>query len=430
MTNPTTPRSAAPTPATPTPATPTSAVPGSLHGLTVLELSTSVAGPMCGQVLGDLGAEVIKVERVAHGDDTRSWAPPVWNGVSTAFLQLNRNKRSIELDYKDPRGAAVLTELVKRADVLIQNLRPGALAKAGFGWERLRELNPRLVYVEMTGFGAVGPRAQEPAYDPLLQAYSGIVTMMPETGDGPARVPLSILDKGTGMWGVIGTLEALRKRDRDGLGSKVDVSLLATALEWVAGTMTNTMAGNASQRLGSGFPGVVPYGAFPTSDGHIFIAAGNQRLWRRLVDALGAPELDARDGFGSNVERSANRAQVNAAVAELTARHRRDELVARLQAAGVPTAPVRHAGELLDDPQVAAIGGLAPLPHPEVPELQVITLPVRFDGATLPLQSPPPLLGADTLDLLTSLGYDADATQELLADGVVGATEARQAALS
>jgi len=407
-----------------TPGIPTSDRPGSLHGVRVIELSTSVAGPMCGQILGDLGAEVIKIERVGHGDDTRAWAPPTWNGVSTAFLQLNRNKRSLELDFKDPRGATVLAELVAGADVLIQNLRPGALAGAGFSWERLHELNPRLVYVEMTGFGPVGPRAQEPAYDPLLQAYSGIVAMMPEDAAGPTRVPLSILDKGTAMWGVIGTMEALRRRDVEGTGSRVNVSLLNTALEWVAGTITNGLAGNIRENLGSGFPGVVPYGSFPTADGHIFISAGSQRLWLRFLEAVGEQALNDREGFGSNVDRSTNRDLVNAGVGEITRRFRRDELAALLLAAGVPNSPVRSASELPADPQVQAIGALTPLPHPQVAEFQVVNLPIQFDGANVPHQAAPPLLGADSADILGSLGYEDEQVRELLDAGVVGCTEA------
>ncbi|MCD4526596.1 CaiB/BaiF CoA-transferase family protein [Nocardioides sp. cx-173] len=408
---------------------PTSERPGSLHGLRVIELSTSVAGPMCGQVLGDLGAEVIKVERVGHGDDTRAWAPPAWNGVSTAFLGLNRNKQSIELDFKTPRGAAVLEELIKGADVLVQNLRPQALAKAGFTWERIQELNPRLVYLEMTGFGPVGPRAEEPAYDPLLQAFTGIVAMMPEGSDGsPSRVPLSILDKGTAMWAVIGVLEALRRRDQEGVGSHVNVSLLNTALEWVAGSLTNQAAGNKREKLGSGFPGVVPYGAFPTSDGHIFIAAGSQRMWLRLLDAIGHPELDAREGFGSNVGRSEHRAEVVAALSEVTSTFERDEIAAILLAAGVPNAPVRAATELATDPQVIALGAVAPLPHPQVPDFAVVGLPMQVDGENLPFTSAPPLLGADTRDILSRLGMTDDEVQALIDEGVVGATEASVAA--
>lgn len=403
---------------------PTSETPGSLDGLRVVEISTSVAGPTAAMILGDLGAEIVKVERVGHGDDTRAWNPPAWNGVSTAFLGLNRGKRSIELDYKDPRGAAVLEDLIRSADVLIQNLRPGALARAGFSWERVHELNPRLVYVEMTGYGAVGPMAQEPAYDPVLQAYSGIVGIMPETEHGPARVPLSILDKGTGMWAAIGALDALRRRDRTGLGSLVDVSLLSTALDWMGGSIMNVNAKNKREKLGSGFPGMVPYGAFPARDGHVFISAGNQKLWLQLIEAMGVPELNDLPGFGSNGERSANRVAVEEAVSEATRRFGRDELSALLAAARVPNAPIRSAAELPEDPQVQAIGGLRDIPHPKVPELQVVALPIQVDGAHLPAPSAPPLLGADTRDVLAQLGYDEASVRELMADGVVGETEA------
>lgn len=399
--------------------------PGSLHGLRVVELSTSVAGPMTGQILGDLGAEVIKVERVGSGDDTRGWAPPYWNGVSTAFLNLNRNKKSLELDFKSPDGRRVLEALIRSADVLVQNLRPGALEKAGFSAERLRELNSRLVYCEITGYGPVGPRAGEPAYDPLLQAYTGIVGMMPDSGTGPARVPLSILDKGTAHWAVIGVLDALRRREATGEGSHVGASLLDTAVEWISGGLMSTRAGSPpAGNLGSGHPGVVPYGAFPARDGHIFISAGNQLLWQRLLQALGAPELDARDGFGSNPERAAHRAAVDAAVSELTGVLSRAELTDRLTAAGVPHAPVRSVPEVLDDPQVKAVEVLAPLPHPQVPDLEVVNLPVRVNGDRLPPTAPPPMLGADTRAVLASLGIDGAGAEALLEAGVVGTTEA------
>ena len=402
---------------------PTSDTPGSLHGLRVIEISTSVAGPMAAMILGDLGAEVVKVERVGHGDDTRAWNPPAWNGVSTAFLGLNRSKRSVELDYKDPRGKVILEDLVRSADVLVQNLRPGALAKAGFSWERLHELNPRLVYVEMTGFGTAGPMAGEPAYDPVLQAYSGIVAMMPAGEHGPSRVPLSILDKGTGMWAAIGALDALRRRDATGVGSLVDVSLLSTALDWVGGTIMNANAGNRRENLGSGFPGMVPYGAFPTSDGHIFISAGNQKLWLLLVEAMGVTELNDRPGFGSNGDRSANRAEVEAAVGAVTRRFTRDDLSALLTRAGVPNAPIRPASELPGDAQVQAIGGIRDIPHPRVPDFRTVALPIQVDGAHLPAPTAPPLLGADTRDVLAGLGYDDAAIDELVAAGVVAETE-------
>jgi len=404
---------------------PVSDVPGSLRGVRVIEIGTSLAGPVATMILGDLGAEVIKVERIGVGDDTRNWNPPAWNGVSTAFLGFNRNKRSLELDYKSPEGRQVLEELVRSADVLVQNLRPGAVEAAGFGWERLHELNPRLVYVEMTGYGPVGPMAGEPAYDPVLQAYSGIVAMMPQTEDGPMRVPLSILDKGTGMWAAIGALDALRRRDQTGNGSLVNVSLLNTALDWVAGTMMNANAGNQREKLGSGFPGMVPYGCYPARDGHVFISAGNQKLWTQLITAMGVPALNDRPGFGSNGDRSANRAAVEAAVAEVTRTFGRDELSALLAEARVPSAPIRPASELPADPQVQAIGGLRTIPHPEIEEFRTVGLPITVDGALVPIQCAPPQLGADTRDVLASLGYDEEAVDALLGAGVVGASSER-----
>lgn len=394
---------------------------GSLDGLRVIEITTSVAGPLVGQILGDLGAEVIKVERVGAGDDTRSWAPPAWEGESIAFLHLNRNKRSIELDYKDPRGKAILTDLLRSADVLVQNLRPGALAKAGFTAEFLAELNPGLIFCDMTGFGRTGPKADEPAYDPLLQAYSGIVDMM-GTGDGPPmRVPLSVLDKGTGMWAVIGIFDALRRRDQTGKGSHVGVSLLETAVTWVHANVMGAMAGNGKPKnLGSGHAGVVPYGAFPTSDGYIFMSAGNQALWTRFCTATGAEELLTRDGFGSNPERSAHRVEVEAAVAEVTSRFAVEDLRERLTSVGVPCSAVNSVPDLVDDAQVRALGLIESLAHPGIENFEVVNLPITFDGDYPPLRTAPPQLGADTLDILADLGLAVEDVAALSADGVIG----------
>ncbi|MFW5470210.1 CaiB/BaiF CoA transferase family protein [Knoellia sp. CPCC 206435] len=399
---------------------PTGTTPGSLDGLRVVELGTSVAGPTTGQILGDLGAEVIKVERVGTGDDTRGWAPPYWGTEPMAFLGLNRNKKSLALDFKDDRGVQVLERLLRSADVLVQNLRPGALAKAGFDLERLKEINPGLIYCEMSGFGSVGPRAQEPAYDPLLQAYSGIVSML-DTGQGPpSRVPLSILDKGTGMWAVIGILDALRRRDRTGEGSHVEVSLLQTAVSWVDQKVMGSRAGNPPPRnLGSGHAGVVPYGAFPARVGYVFISAGNQALWVRLVSALDAPDLLERPGFGSNIERAERRSEVNEAVSEVTRTFEADDLLERLAKAGVPSAPVRPVHEVASDPQVQAVGLVTSLPHPRVPELEVVNLPVTFDGEYLPHQCPPPQLGQHSAELLHELGFTAEEVDELVDGGVV-----------
>ncbi|MCA0328980.1 MAG: CoA transferase [Actinobacteria bacterium] len=398
---------------------------GSMRGLRVVEISTSVAGPLVGQILGDLGADVVKVERVGAGDDTRAWAPPVWDEQSVIFLGLNRNKRSLELDYKDPRGAEVLERLIASADVLVQNLRPGALAKAGFAHDRLRALNPRLVHCDMSGFGPQGPRKDDPAYDPLLQAYSGIVDMV-SSGDGPpVRVPLSVLDKGTGMWAVIGILDALRRRDQTGEGSHVEVSLLQTALSWVNAGLMSARAGNQPrERLGSGHDGVVPYGAFPVSDGYVFLSAGNQVLWTRFCRATGAEDLLGREGFASNPERSANRRTVEAAVGDVTSRFDAATLLALLADAGVPASRVNKVEDMAHDEQALATGMLERLPHPIVADLEVVNLPMTFDGQYPAHTCAPPLLGADTRAVLADLGYDEAGIDALLSSDVVAATSA------
>lgn len=400
---------------------------GSLEGLRVVEISTSVAGPLVGQILGDLGAEVIKVERVGRGDDTRSWSPPTWDGQSTAFLHLNRNKRSLELDYKEPRGQQVLEELIRSADILVQNLRPNALAKAGFSWQRLQELQPRLVMCDMTGFGRTGPKATAPAYDPLLQAYSGIIDMMGR-GDGPpARVPLSVLDKGTAMWAAIGILDALRQVDRTGQGVHVGVSLLETAVTWTHANVLNAKAGHGKPKnLGSGHAGVVPYGAFQTRDGWAFISAGNQAMWTRFCSATGAEELMTREGFATNPERAANRATVEAAVGTVTAGFETADLIERLQASGVPCSAVNSVPDMLEDEQVEALGLIEPMEHADIDGFATVNLPITFGGNYPDHQCAPPALGADTDTVLEGLGLDAVAIAELRQDGVVATPERRE----
>ena len=400
------------------------ATPGSLRGLRVVEVGTSVAAPFGTQILGDMGAEVIKVERVGTGDDTRSWNPPSWNGESIAFMSFNRNKKSLALDYKTEQGKEVLRKLLASADVLVQNLRPGALSKAGFSVEELRALNPRLIVADLSGFGHTGPRAAQPAYDPLLQAYSGIVSITGEDGGEPVRVPVSLLDMGTGMWMVISVYEALRRRDQTGVGSHLQLSLLQTALTWMTSPMIGAAAGNpAPARLGSGFRGVVPYGAFPTSDGHIFISAGNDSLWRRLLAAIGAEDLDEREGFRTNPERNQRRHEVIEALSERTSQFTLDDIVKVLEAAGVPHSPVNTVDRVINDPQVQAIGMLQPLPHPVVEDLTVLTLPVTFDGSYPELRTPPPALGDCTAEVLASLGLSPGEIRALAVDKVVGLTD-------
>jgi formyl-CoA transferase len=392
---------------------------GTLYGLRVVEVGTSVAAPMATQILGDLGAEVVKVERVGHGDDSRSWAPPRWDGESVTFLALNRNKRSLALDFKDPRGRRVLEDLIRAADVLVHNLRPGALAAAGFSDSDLRRLNPRLINCEMTGFGPAGPRAGQPGYDPLLQAYSGIVSITGQDSGPPSRVPVSLLDMGTGMWAVLAVYEALRRRDATGQGCHIELSLLQTALTWLSTPLLAVLGGNPPpSRLGSGLAGVVPYGAYPASDGYVFISAGNDAAWERLCQALDAGHLRDKEGFRTNAERVQARSAVDTELGEATCQFMAAEVLRRLGAAGVPCAPVQTLPEVAADEQVAAIGIISPLPHERVAGFSVINLPVTFDGAYLPHRNPPPALGADTAAVLADLGRSPAEIAELVRHNV------------
>lgn len=407
--------------------TPEAFSPGSLGGLRVTEISTSVAGPMAAQILGDFGADVIKVERVERGDDSRSWTPPAWDGASVAFLALNRNKKSLALDFKQPRGALVLERLIARSDVLIQNLRPGAFASAGFTAARLAEVNPKLIYCELTGFGSSGPRAKEPAYDPLVQAYSGIVSITGEEGGAPVRVPVSLLDMGTGMWAALAVYEALRRRDRTGKGSHIQLSLLQTALTWLTMPLMSMLAGNdAPTRLGSGLAGVAPYGAFPTADGHIFISAGNDELWARLCAAIGADILRDDERFRMNEDRVRRRSELTEELARSTAAFGTTTLIEALNAHRVPCSPVNTLGAVLADDQVRSTGMLSLLPHPDIDDFTVVNPPVTFDGAYPAHQGPPPALGAHTRAVLASLGFEEEEISALERDGVAVGAEALQ----
>jgi len=396
---------------------------GSLSGITVIEIGTSVAAPFATQILADLGATVIKVERFGTGDDSRSWAPPAWDGLSVTFLSLNRGKHSMVLDYKKPEGAELLWALIRDADVLVQNLRPGALAKVGFTADAIKEANPRLIYVEMTGFGSTGPMADRPAYDPLVQAYGGIVSVTGADGGAPARVPVSVLDMGTGMWVALSVFEALRRRDQTDEGSHVELSLLQTALMWMSPQLLAVQAGNAKpRRLGSGFGGVVPYGAFPAAeDGYIFMSAGNNDTWERLLTALEVPADHEVRSYADNAERVNARDAVNELVSQITRGFTVAEMEHRLREAGVPHSPVNDIPAVLADEQVNAIGQIVPMQHPEIDDYRIVNLPMTFDGQyPLGQPTPPPALGADSRAVLERIGITDERIAALIESGVVG----------
>jgi crotonobetainyl-CoA:carnitine CoA-transferase CaiB-like acyl-CoA transferase len=391
-----------------------------LEGIVVADLTQNVAGPFCTQILGDMGAEVVKVERPGRGDDARAWAPPFWGQESAVFMSMNRNKKSLALDLKKDGGLEVLRRLVARADVFVQSLRAGAVAELGLDFAGATKLSPRLVYCSITAYGARGPLADLPGYDPLMQAYGGLMSVNGHPGQEPARVGTSIVDMGTGMWAALGIVAALRQRDLTGRAIEVTTALFETALMWVSyHAMGYFGSGEVPQPQGSGTAMIAPYQAFPTADGYAMIAAGSDALWVRLAEALGAPALARDPRFADNPSRARNRASLVDALSALTRGLKTADLLARLRAAGVPSAPILTIDAVMGEAQTRASGMLVAAPHPRIPDYRSIGLPLRWDAARPEVRRVPPLLGEHTADVLTFLGYTLDDVRGLKAKAVV-----------
>ena len=391
-----------------------------LAGVLVADLTQNVAGPFCTQILGDLGAEVIKVERPGRGDDARAWAPPYWGEESATFMGVNRNKRSLAIDMKQADGRAVVERLIGRADVLVQSLRAGVIEELGLDWERAREINPRLVYCSVTAFGTEGPLADRPGYDPLMQALGGIMSINGHPGQPPARVPVSIVDMGTGMWAVIAIMGALRERDRTGRGVNVTTALYETALAWSVLQMNQFLgAGEVPLPQGSGTAMICPYEAFPTRDAWVMIAAASDALFTKACEALGVPGMPRDPRFTDNPSRVAHRNDVFESVSAVTRNFASTEVLERLQRAGVPCAPILPLDKVAAEPQTLASGMLVPAKHPRLPDYRAVGLPLRWDGERPPVARVPPLLGEHTAEVLGELGYDTAAIQELASRHVV-----------
>jgi len=390
-----------------------------LSGIRVVDVTTSLAGPYCTEVLAALGADVIKIEPPLGGDEARTWGPPFWDGESTLFLTVNAGKRSVCIDLR--RGLDVVLRLVDRADVFVQSLRPGLAEERGLGAEALRERNPRLVYCSIRSFGPTGPWRDRPGYDPLAQAAGGIISVTGEAGRDGVRAGVSVCDQGTGMWAALAIVAALHERETTGKGREVDVSLYETALGFMAYHLTGYLgAGTVASGRGTEFPSIAPYQAFGARDGRLMVAAANDRLFAQLVDALGLPELAADPRFASNSDRVANRAELTPLLEERFATEDRATWISRLGQAGVPAAPVQNVAEVVAAAQTEALGILQDLPHPSVDGLRLPAFPVSLDGERLVHRSAPPELGANTRTILAEAGFADDEIDELVAAGAVG----------
>jgi len=391
-----------------------------LEGLVVADLTQNVAGPFCAQILGDMGAEVVKVERPGRGDDARAWAPPQWGEESATFMAFNRNKRSLALDLKRDGGVEILRRLVGRADVFVQSLHAGAVQGLGLDFAGATALNPRLVYCSITAFGTEGPLKDRPGYDPLMQAFGGLMSINGHPGQEPARVGTSIVDMGTGMWAALGIVAALRERDRTGRAVEVTTALFETALMWVCyHAMGYLGTGETPLPHGSGTAMIAPYQAFPTTDGYAMIAAGSDSLFARLAAALGSPELVRDPRFADNPSRVRHREALVEALSALTRRRSSAALIEALQEAGVPSAPIHSVDAALAEPQTKASGMLIGAAHPRIPDYASLGLPIRWDRERPQVRRVPPLLGEHSADVLTWLGYTLDDVRSLRRQGVI-----------
>lgn len=364
-----------------------------LAGVRVIEIGQNIAGPHASAILAALGAEVLKVERPEGGDDARGWGPPFWKGMATTFHAMNRDKRAVTLDLKDPAAIAWLKEQLTTSDVLVQNLRPGVMDTLGLDAPTLLGLNPRLVYCSLWAFGHVGPMRLQPGYEPMIQAFAGMFSVN-GTEDGPAaRVGMQVLDLGTGVWAALGCIAALLRRHTTGRGGVVDTSLLETALGWLSVIYAGFNAtGQQPPRHRSGNPKVVVFQSFDTLDGEVVIAAANDRLFAKLCIELGHPEWARDPRFATNALRVAHKAEVLPAMQAVLRTRPSAEWLERLEAIGVPCAPIHDLREAAEQPQTQALGIFQEVPGAD---LQVVGLPISFDGQRPPIRWRAPDLGQD-----------------------------------
>lgn len=404
---------------------------GPLSHIKVLDMSRVLAGPWCGQLFADLGAEVIKIERPDVGDDTRMWGPPFLKdgaGHETAeaayYLSANRGKRSVCLDISKPEGQEVIRRLAARSDVLLENYKCGQLAKYGLDYASLAAINPRLIYCSITGFGQTGPYAHRAGYDYIIQGMGGLMSVTGERDDlpggGPQKVGVAVADLMTGMYSGVAVLAALAHRNETGRGQHIDMALLDVLVASMANMNLNYLtSGESPKRAGNAHQNLVPYQVFECADGHVIIAAGNEGQYQRLCAAGGRPELSSDPRFDSNPKRIQNRALLIPLLAQMIKERTRAEWIALLEGVGVPCGPINSLADAFADPQVVARGLRFDLPHPSAGSVPMVGNPIRYSGTPIEYVAPPPLLGQHTDEVLRWLNYDDQEIARLRANRIL-----------
>ena len=399
-----------------------------LENVKVVDLTRTLAGPFCTMLLGDMGADVVKIEEPEMGDETRGWTP-FWNDVSTQFLSFNRNKRSLSVNLKEKEGVEVVLGLAAKADVMVESFRTGALDRMGLGYDAVRRLNPGIVYCSVSGYGRTGPMADKPGYDLIIQAYSGLMHLTGEPDGLPLRVGFSLVDLFTGMMTYGSILTALLHRDKTGEGQWIDASLLDGQVATMSYHATGYMAtGKEPHRMGSGHPSLVPYQSFPTSDGFFILGCANQGLWERMCHAIGRPDFLEDPRFATNTDRVQHRTECVETLSEIFHTKSTEHWVKVITDAGIPCGPINRVSQVINDPQVLARNMVVNVPHPEVPDLRVPGPPLKLTATPPTVRRYPPLLGEHNEEILTDAGYSPGQISRLREKGVIGPPLARATA--
>lgn len=393
---------------------------GTLQGVRVLDLSRVLAGPYCTMLLGDYGADVIKVEAPGRGDDTRQWGPPWAGGESAYYLSVNRNKRSITVNLKHDDGLAIIHRLLEESDVLVENFEAGGMARFGLDFERVRAINPRLVYCSITGYGQDGPYRGRPGYDFMVQAEGGIMSVTGDPDGQPVKVGVAVADIMAGMFACTAILAALHHRETTGEGQFIDISLFDSQLGWLANVAQNYLVNREEpKRYGNAHANIVPYQAFATKDGWLAVGIGNDAQFRRFCEAAGCEEIWAEARFQTNPGRVQYRHELIALLQEVFLQRGSEEWLGLLEQAKVPHAPINSVAQALAHPQAEARGMVQSVPHPSAGEIRLVGPVAKFSAAPARIYRHPPLLGEHTREVLQSLGYDDGEIERLGRSGAI-----------
>ena len=391
-----------------------------LESILILDLSRALAGPYCSMMLADMGAEIIKIEMPGRGDDSRSWGPPFVEGESAYFMSVNRNKKSITLNLKNEKSKEIIEKLIKKADIIIENFRPGTMDKLGLSYENVAELNPEIIYASISGFGQDGPYRLLPGFDQVIQGMGGLMSVTGEPGGPPIKVGVAVADIAGGMFAAYGIMIALFNRQRTGKGQMIDVSLLDSQVAWLTYRAGSFFAsGKIPQPLGSGHPNIVPYQAFKANDTYVNIAAGNDQLWQKFCSAVGLEDIVENPKFATNAKRVENRNELVNIISNIVSSKNAQEWLDILTKAGVPCGPIYTLDEIFTDPQVLHRNMVKDLDHIKAGKIKVTGVPVKLSATPGEILTSPPVLGQNTKEILLELGYSDNDIEKFYQEKVV-----------